>query len=263
MCPIFIQVGPVTLYSYGLMVAVGFLVALALVGRHAVKEGLDRTKIQGVGLAGLVGGLLGARAGYVALHWRFFQSNPMEIVRLDHGGLVFFGGLLVGVFSGLWTARRVELPLWKTLDLMVPPLILAHAIGRLGCFLNGCCYGKPSSVSWAVAFPMDGILRHPTQLYEAFFLSLLFLALLRLESRRPLAGTVFLSYGVLYGTWRFFVEFLRSDPGRQTFGLLGMTFSQTISVVGVAVCAIWFYFRRTAPQPPAGPPAPAPKPESK
>lgn len=216
MHPILFQLGPVTLYSYGLAIAAGFLLAASLAARRARAAGLDPARVQRVALIGLLAGLAGGRAAYVFLNWDLYRADPLEILRLDHGGLVFYGGLAAGVLAGVAAIRAAKLPLLATLDLLMPPLVLAHAIGRIGCFLNGCCYGKPTALPWGVLFPQDILYRHPTQLYEAGALLAIFVVLKRIEDcpqeKRSLpAGTGLLAYGLLYGVWRFLAEFLRGD----------------------------------------------------
>ena len=239
MYPILFELGPVRLYSYGLMLALGFLLAVNLAERRARGAGLDSNKIQTLALVALLAGLIGARLGYVFLNWRFFAQRPLEIFRLDHGGLVFYGGLAVGVLVGIWVARRQALPGWKTLDVMAPPFVLAHAVGRIGCFLNGCCYGKPSSVPWAVVFPNDLVSRHPVQLYEAAALVGIFFLLTRAERSNPRPGTVTLIYGFFYGGWRFFIEYFRGD---NPVVALGLTVFQWLSIGLIAL--VWILSAR-------------------
>ena len=243
MCPILFQFGPLRLYSYGLMVALGFLAAITVAVRRSRAVGIDPARIQNVGLAALLAGILGARLTYVLLNWELFRSNPIEILRLDHGGLVFYGGLAAGVIAGTAALRAKGMPVLRGVDLLIPPLVLAHAVGRIGCFLNGCCYGKPSSVPWAVAFPFDGVPRHPTQLYEAAFLILLFVWLGRQVSSvkcQEGPGRVLLLYGVAYGIWRFLIEFLRGDNPAVAFGL---TVFQLASIGIVLICGTLFLLK--------------------
>ncbi|MDO8730801.1 MAG: prolipoprotein diacylglyceryl transferase [Candidatus Omnitrophota bacterium] len=243
MHPILFEWGPVRFYSYGLLIAVGFLAASALAARRAVTAGLDPDRIQGVALTALIAGLAGGRIAYVLLHWDLFRNNPLEIFRLDHGGLVFFGGLAAGLLGGVWAIRRAGLPVVRTVDLLMPPVALAHALGRVGCFLNGCCYGKFTVLPWGVRFPGEELSRHPTQLVEALALGAIFFFLKRLERREPPPGTVLLAYGLSYGLWRFCIEFLRADNPPIA---LGLTVFQWISLGIVAVSALVLAGRRRA-----------------
>lgn len=237
MHPILLKVGRLTLYSYGAMIAIGFVAASRVAGRRALRIGLDPVKIQNVALAGLIGGIGGGRLAYVALNWPIYRSDWMEILRLDHGGLVFYGGFAVGLAAVLAVILWARMPLGRTVDLLVPPLVLAHAFGRIGCFLNGCCYGKPSSVPWAVAFPGEGIPRHPTQLYEMLFLLGLFAFLKGLERRSPRPWTLLLTYGLAYGLWRFAVEFLRGDNPVVWAGLTAFQLA-SVALILVSGCLL-------------------------
>ena len=241
MRPVLFELGPLTLYSYGLAVAAGFLLAAFLAARRARAVGINPALIQRIALLGLLAGLLGARAAYVFLHWEIYRADPMEILRLDHGGLVFYGGLAGGLLAGAAAASAAKLPLLATLDLFMPPLVLAHAIGRVGCFLNGCCYGAPTALPWGVVFPPELIYRHPTQLYEAAALVLIFLYLQRMERCSPPPGTILLTYGLLYGAWRFLAEFLRGDS---PLVLAGLTAFQLASLPLALFCGCLLLLRR-------------------
>lgn len=235
MHPILFELGPLRFYSYGLLIAIGFLAANSLAARRAAALGLEPARVQGIALTALAAGLVGGRLGYVLFQWELFRNNPLEIFRLDHGGLVFFGGFAGGIAGAVWAIRRAGLPVARTVDLLVPPLAVAHAFGRVGCFLNGCCYGKVTSLPWGVRFPSDGLRRHPTQLYEMLALLAIFLLLKRIERGDPRPGTVLLSYGASYGLWRFLVEFLRGD--NPPFAL-GLTVFQWVGLALAGVSAV-------------------------
>ena len=243
MHPMLFRLGPLHFYSYGLLIAVGFLAASALAVRRAAAVGIDPASIQNIGLTALLAGLSGGRLAYVLLRWELYRGHPFEILRLDHGGLVFYGGLAAGLPAALWVIRRAGLPVLRTVDLLVPPLTVAHAFGRVGCFLNGCCYGKPTLLPWGVRFPGEEFRRHPVQLYETAFLFLLFFVLSKIASSqsRFKPGALFLVYGVAYGIWRFLAEFLRADNPPIA---LGLTVFQWISlpVVAVAGALLWLRY---------------------
>lgn len=241
MHPILFELGPLKFYSYGLLLAVGFFVAMELSVRRAGALGLDRGRIQSAVFVALLSGLVGARLAYVFLYWELFRANPIEIIRLDHGGLIFYGGFFAGMGAVLVYLKRHRLPVRRAMDLMIPPLTLAQAIGRIGCFANGCCYGKPTALPWAVAVPPDGNLHHPTQLYETAALMVLFLILKALERRKAPPLTVTLVYGLGYGAWRFFNEFLRADTERLLWGL---TPFQWASVGLILVCGVLLLRRK-------------------
>jgi len=272
MHPVLWSWGPVTLYTYGAMLAIAVTAALQLAVRRADRAGVPPERIVDLGLVVLVGGIVGARAVYVAQHWPTYAEAPWEILRLDHGGLVYYGGLFGGVAAALVAIWRLRYPVWATLDLLVPSVALAQGIGRLGCFFNGCCYGVPTTRPWGVRFPGEVVARHPTQLYESAALLLLTGALLW-RARRPAGqravvyrlapkgtfgeakrvgalssapgiapGTQVAWYLVGYGAWRFTVEFLRGD-NPPVLGIL--TFSQVVSVPLVAL-GVWLLWRRRA-----------------
>lgn len=238
MHPILFRWGPITIYSYGVLLALGVLLIVHRASRRAEALGTVPARITDFIIWGVLGGLAGARAVYVAQNWPSYAAAPLEIFRLDHGGLVFYGGLVSGLVTVVVLIRRWRWPLAATLSFFVPYVVLAQAIGRLGCFFNGCCYGKPTTWPWGIRFPGDAAARHPTQLYEAAALILLYGALRRAASARP--SVILGIYGVGYGTWRFLVEFLRGDNPAVAGPL---TFSQVVSIPCV-VLGLWLIGRR-------------------
>lgn len=239
MHPVLWSWGPVTLYTYGALLAIAVMAALQVAVRRADRAGVPADRVVDLGLIILVGGIIGARAVYVAQHWPIYAETPWEILRLDHGGLVYYGGVFGGAAAALVAIRRWRSPLWATLDLFVPSVALAQGIGRLGCFFNGCCYGVPTTRPWGVRFPGELVARHPTQLYESAALLLLTGALLWRARRHVVPGTQVAWYLIGYGAWRFTVEFLRGD-NLPVLGIL--TFSQVVSVPLVIVGA-WLLWR--------------------
>ncbi len=235
MHPILIKFGPFTVFSYGFMLALGFLLALGVAERRSRRSGLDPAAVQTLALVCLIAGLVGGRLAYILLNLPIYTAQPLEVIRLDHGGLVFYGGLIFGILAGLLFVRIKRLPAWTTLDVMIPALVLAHAVGRVGCFLNGCCYGTASTLPWAVLFPGDAVRRHPVQLYEAAALLGIYFILRAVEKGRFRPGSLLFVYGLLYGIWRFFAEFLRADNPRAAAGL---TVFQWSSLVLIAVSAL-------------------------
>jgi phosphatidylglycerol:prolipoprotein diacylglycerol transferase len=259
--------GPTTLHTYGFLLAVAFLVGLFVVSAQAKKAGLDHVRLTDMAVWLLIAGLLGAKLMLVIVDWRYYSANPRELLSIFQAGGVFYGGLLGGIAVAAYYVRRFRLPAWATADVMAPGLIVGQAIGRLGCFAAGCCYGKPASVPWAVTFtdayaarqvgtPMDTAL-HPTQLYESLACFLIFFALLFLAPRKRFHGQVVLAYAVLYSVFRFAVEYVRGDPDRGTvFGGLLST-SQLVAVLLVlGALAVYPYLQRTHRVAAAAPPAP-------
>ncbi len=234
--------------TYGFLVATGYLLGVILACRRAsaalaswtgddggasssprrardwfsLDEERRTSDLLDIYIVMLLAGIAGARLFHVAIRWRQYSARPLEILELWHGGLVFHGGLLAGLAAVWWMCRRKGVPLGFFLDVTAPSLALGHAFGRFGCFCYGCCYGKPTDLPWGCRFPFDpSHPRHPTQLYEAFFLLALYVFLEHIFSRtytarRGLAsdagsGDVFRWYLVSYASWRFLVEFIRDD----------------------------------------------------
>ena len=175
-------------------------------------------------------GILGARIFYVLLNFDYFLNDPWEIVKIQNGGLAWQGGLVGGTIAGILFTRKNALPFWETLDVVAPYIALGHAIGRIGCFLNGCCFGK--EVSWGIYFPAYHARLHPTQLYESASLLLIFFILKNYQKVSNTPGKVFVLYLILASLERFVVEFFRAD---HTTTFLGLSIFQGLSLVVVAV----------------------------
>ncbi|UCG39391.1 MAG: prolipoprotein diacylglyceryl transferase [bacterium] len=249
MLPELVTVGPVTVHTYGLLVALGILSAVILAELLHRRSGGQPGRIVDMALMVVLAGLLGARLMFVLVNLDYYSRFPMEIFLIWKGGLVFYGGLLGGMAAFIVLIRVHRLPLWEMLDIGAAAVALGHAIGRLGCFTAGCCYGQPTGVPWAVTFTDPRCLAtevlnepvHPTQLYSFFFLAALTVFLVWLRPRRSFAGQMTASYLILYGLFRFGVEFLRGDP-RGTMTLLGATLStsQWASIVAVLAGAVLY-----------------------
>jgi phosphatidylglycerol:prolipoprotein diacylglycerol transferase len=256
-----------TLHTYGVLLAIAFLAGLWVASRQAKRAGLDSTRVTDMAVWVLIAGLVGAKALLVLLDWRYYTRSPREILSIFQSGGVFYGGLIAGILVAWWYIRRHKLPGWQTADVLAPGVVLGQAIGRLGCFSAGCCWGKPADVPWAVTFtdiyasrqvgtPLDTPL-HPTQLYESAAAFLIFLLLLWLAPRKRFAGQVVLAYVTLYSIVRFGIEFLRGDPDRGTWFHGALSTSQIIALVLlVAVAVLYPRLSRRGP----APAAPAPKP---
>lgn len=214
------QWGVLTIYSYGTVLALAFILVLVLMVHRGKKHGMSPQMIYDLNVFIIVGGLIGARLAYVILNWEEFSHQPLEILMIHRGGLVFYGSLLGGMLF-LWIyLKRHKMPFLKMADLMAPLLALGHGIGRLGCFLNGCCYGRPTQSFLAVNFPQKSLpaqhygpenLLHPTQLYEMGTLIILFIILQWHDRHKEFEGQTFLCYLMFYPVVRFFMEFLRGD----------------------------------------------------
>lgn len=243
MHPILLKIGPITIYSYGLMLAFGIILAALFAERHAAGAGIAKERIADLVFWVVICGLIGARVFYVLINLDSYLKEPLEIFKIYKGGLVFHGGFIFG-FSAAWVfIKKNKLPFLKTLDIVSIYVPLAHGFGRIGCFLNGCCYGKPTSFFLKTVFPNLIMPVHPTQLYSAFLLFLIFGILFFLEKRKTFAGQVFFSYLMLSGLARFFIEFLRADT--QIF--IGyVTIFQIISfVLFLSGLFLYLFFKNT------------------
>jgi len=260
------KIGPVTLRMYGLMMALGFVAGWHVVAWLCRREGRRPELLTNLLMLMMVSGVVGARIAYVIEHWqKEFANNLLEIVRVDHGGLMFYGGLILAFicFVAYCLAKRERfLPMADLLAVVVP---LGHAFGRIGCFFNGCCYGKQTDSAFGVSFPAmspawseqvgHGLIPStasralpvlPTQLFEAagclvIFAILLFVYLKKNEPAvdgkaqpKKAAGMVAAMYLASYGVMRFLMEMLRGDPRAAVLGLsIGQTISLGVFLVGV------------------------------
>jgi len=240
MHPIIAKFGPLTIYSYGLLVAAGFIIGALLAARHAPKMGLLPDRIINLVLIILVSGILGSRTFYVLLNIKDYLADPVEIVMLTRGGLVFYGGAISAFCAALIYIKKAGLPFMDTFDLLAPFIALGHAIGRIGCFLNGCCYGKPISGWFGIAFE-NGITRVPTQIYSSLLLLCLFVFLRNRLDKRNFAGQVFYLYLIFYSAGRILMEFLRGD-NQAVF--LNLTFSQLVSLAIFIISLAGYIIKR-------------------
>lgn len=237
MYPVLFKFGPLTIHTYGLFVAIGFLLGLGLAVRQAKKEGIPSYKIVDLGFYILLAAIIGSRLFFIFINIGHYIKNPLDIFKIWEGGLVFYGGILLAVPTVIWYAKKSGLSLWNMADVFAPSIAIGHSIGRIGCFAAGCCYGKPAeSLPWAVTFtdPQSlariGIPLHPTQLYESAGEFINFLILITLRRYKSFDGQLFLTYALLYSVLRFIVEFFRGDIGRG-FIIYNMSLSQGISIL--------------------------------
>ncbi len=242
MHPILFSIGFLTVYSFGALIAVGYLAAAALIWQDARKSGKDPAALLDLGVGLLLAALLGGRLLYILLNAEEYLKNPLEAIQIQHGGLIFYGGLAGAFLFALFFVAKKRLPLWKTVDEALPYAVLVHAFGRIGCFLNGCCYGKPTSWAWGMTFPGKRVPLHPTQLYESFFLFCFFLFLRSFSQRKEMKpGVLSCLYLFGYGVFRFLVEFFRGD---QEAFLWGATFPQGVSVLLVGASLFFWKWKK-------------------
>lgn len=227
MHPILFQIGNWTIYSYGVMVALGFLTAAYLTAQEAKRKEVSQEYILDIALYAIIFGIIGARALHVILEMNHYFKRPLEIVMIHHGGLAFQGGLAGGILAAYFVIRKRRLPLLKTADMFVPYAALAQSIGRIGCFFNGCCYGTVSDSFFAAAFFGQGAARHPVQLYLSISFLAMFVILKKIYESKRIDGVVFALYLAMFSLISFFADFLRGDLA---VVFLGLRISQVISL---------------------------------
>ncbi len=248
-----------SIYTYGVLLAAAYLLGLQLAMRRGHARGLDQARVMDLGIYIIISALVGAKLLLLITDWRVYTSDPASLMDLARSGGVFYGGLILAVAVALLYITKIGLPLWTTCDVFAPGIALGHVVGRLGCFFAGCCYGKATTVAWAVTFtnPMAAsnvgtplnVPLHPTQLYEAGAEAIILAVLLLTENRgRRYPGRTFWLYMLLYAISRFAIEFYRGDP-RGT--VLMFSTSQFISIVlgPLALFMLWYLRRGTEPAP--------------
>jgi len=217
--PIAFRLGSLSVHWYGVMMALAFFSGLWTAARRAPRQGVRPELVMDLGPWLIVGAILGARTVYVTTYWQeSFAGQPIwEIFMIQHGGLVYYGGLIGAVAAGLAFLRLKKAPVWNVADVLAPSIALGYVFGRIGCLLNGCCYGQICSLPWAIHFPEghethpNGL--HPTQIYDSLLSLVLYLFLAWLYRCRKFDGQVFASYLLSYALTRSFVELFRGDYG--------------------------------------------------
>jgi phosphatidylglycerol:prolipoprotein diacylglycerol transferase len=259
MHPELFQFGPLHVRSFGAAMAAAFLVGTWLGMREARRLGLDEDRFVNVILVTLVAAVLGARALYVIEHLAEFRDEWGSVLALWQGGLTLYGGLVAGTFAGLVAARRFGLPRWLVADALTPSLALGLMFGRMGCFLNGCCYGHPTSLPWGVKFPHDSFAYlefgdtpvHPSQLYNAGLGLLLFAAVWFARKRVRTPGVLLWSFLLAFALVRIPIDMTRAyeaDAMLLRAGSLTVTESQLTSAALALFSALMLVrLRREAP----------------
>jgi phosphatidylglycerol:prolipoprotein diacylglycerol transferase len=224
----------------------GFLFGLWNASRRARHEGIAAEKVLDLGPWLILGTIIGARILYVVGHWeQEFANRPIwEIFMVQKGGLVFYGGLIGASLMTLGYMLKKKLPVWKFGDVLAPSIALGYFFGRFGCLMNGCCYGRPTNVPWAITFPeveeIKGIPVHPTQIYESLLSLALYAALAWLYRRKRFDGQIFATYLMCYAVLRSFVEIFRGDYPTYYFG--GYVTPAHLISVGIFATGLILFF---------------------
>ncbi len=230
-----LTIGKITIHGYGLMIGIGFLIAVLVGMYRAKKKGMNQEAILDIAIYCILAGFLGGKLLYVIVEWKRFIDNPLAV--LGSSGFVVYGGIITGVLTGYIYCRIKKISFVKYFDLVMPEIAIAQGFGRIGCFLAGCCYGRPTDSWLGVVFPPEalapsGVKLLPTQLFMSAGDFLIALILILYSRKNKIDGNVGAGYLILYGVGRFGIEFLRNDS-RGSVGVLST--SQFISLFIVAI----------------------------
>lgn len=236
MHPVICQLGPVPIYSYGLMLAIAVMVTISLIARDAGKIGVSSEIVYDLGFWVVLSGIIGARIFFILLNSDVFLADPLQMIMLQKGGLAWQGSLVFGFLTALIYLKRKKIALWRFLDLAAPYVALGHAIGRVGCFLNGCCYGRPAA--WGIFFPVWGERLVPTQIYMSLGQIGIFVLLRLAQGRMKRDGQIFVLYLLLSAVERFCIEFARAD--HDLYG--GLSIFQYVCI-GIFTAALMIHAR--------------------
>jgi phosphatidylglycerol:prolipoprotein diacylglycerol transferase len=235
MYPMLFKIGGVPIYTYGFFVFLGVLIGYLVAQRQARRQGFKRNIFTHIVFWVIIFSFIGARLFYIIVEFRSFLEASLSTL-VGRSGFVFYGGIVFGSSTLLILCRRHKINFFKFVDTLSLGLPLGHAIGRIGCFFYGCCYGRPTRSFLGILFLPEspagalGIKVIPTQLIESFFLFLIFFSLLIVSRRKKLEGQVFVLYLILYGIVRFVIEFYRGDPRGQ---ILGLSTSQFFALAAI------------------------------
>lgn len=246
MYPILFTVGPITIYTYGLFIALAFLAGISLATLWAKREGIDPEKIIDLSFYLILAAIIGSRSLYVLINFNYYLAHPLAIWQIWEGGLVFYGGLIAAAAVGLIYIKKKGLHVWQIADIFAPSIALGQVIGRWGCFFAGCCYGKPTDLPWAITFhdpaslaPL-GIPLYPTQLYSSLKDLIILAILILMQKRKSFHGQLFCSYIFFYAVLRFIVEFFRGDPrGFIPGGLISTAQALGVALFILALVMLW------------------------
>jgi phosphatidylglycerol:prolipoprotein diacylglycerol transferase len=244
--PILIDFDGIAIPSYGVMLAVSFICAIIYVRHAAKKYAISPVIIENLAFYLMVGVIIGGRILYAIFHWHQYENDLLGIVRIWEGGMMFFGGFLGAVLASLLYLRKQKIPVLKIADIIAPAIALGEFFTRIGCFLNGCCFGTPSTLPWAVKFPphcvagsspVSQYALHPTQIFSSLFGLALFFFLNHRLNKVHKTGAVFALYLIFSGMFRFGIDFIRYYENPANFWI-----NQIISIA-VAGSGLLLYYQ--------------------
>ncbi|MGI6680582.1 MAG: prolipoprotein diacylglyceryl transferase [Bdellovibrionota bacterium] len=249
MHPLLLSIGPINIYSYGVMIFIAFVVSLSVAKKLASKNGISPKQYEDIAIWGLLVGLLGAKLLYLITRLDEIFLNPSVLKYYITSGFVFYGALLTIIPFLIYVGKKYKFSVLKYLDIFMVVLPLGHSIGRIGCFLAGCCHGKPTNMPWGVKLYSDivepslkSVSIHPVQLYESFSLFILFIILYKLYQKRDFDGKILSLYFILYGIIRFIMEEFRGDGIRGFVIENVISTSQFISIIMLVSGIFCFYY---------------------
>jgi phosphatidylglycerol---prolipoprotein diacylglyceryl transferase len=251
--PIAFTLGSLKVHWYGVMMALAFIFGLWTASRRGLRDGVAPEKTMDIGPWLIVGAILGARILHVVTYWHeLYAKEPIwEIFMIQHGGLVYYGGLIGASLAGFMYVRRKQIPVWKMADIVAPSIALGYVFGRIGCLMNGCCYGRLCEMPWAVRYPVGHETHplnsaatpvHPTQIYDSLLSLALYLGLAWLYRRKKFDGQVFAAYLMCYAATRSIVEVFRGDYSNLHIHS-GLTPAHLISIGILGAGALLFFIR--------------------
>ncbi len=250
---ILFQFGKITVTWYGTLLALGFIAALWTAGRRAVLVGISPERVADVGPWLIIGTVIGARLVYVLSYPQAFEGKPFwHVFAVWQGGLVFYGGLFGASGACILFCKLNKIALWRFADVLAPSVALGHAIGRIGCLMNGCCFGRACELPWAIKFPAGHETYphavHPTQIYESLLNFALYLALAWFfRKRRKFDGQIFALYLMGYAVVRSSVEMFRGDYPKDYYVGGWMTPAHWVSVAILAVGVMLYAWQKANP----------------
>jgi phosphatidylglycerol:prolipoprotein diacylglycerol transferase len=232
--PVILELGFFKIYSWGLMVAIAFFIGIVIAAKEAERKNIKKSKIYDIATYIIIGAIIGSRAGHIIFNPEAIQTF-LDFFKIWQGGMSFHGGFIGALLFSVFYIKKNKMNFWKITDVIAPSIPLAQAIGRIGCFLRGCCYGIPTTLPWGIEYLNE--VRHPTQIYSSIALLGIFFFLSKQKNKKRFDGSLFLTYIAIYSVFRFFIEFIRAEPKI----ILILTAAQITSIILLFFSVIMFF----------------------